>query len=175
MENFILYEELGSGSRSVVYKGRRKGSLNYVAIVCADKSKRAEITNHVSLCLRPTLSYFNVCLPHYIVSLSAFLMPVSPTLSPSQRSYCLSLRSLSIEAYIQIRLTHHSSMGIRPVLFRVLTITSMSPAFRYTAHCFVSYQVRLSHDLSHGNIVSFYEWYETSNHLWLVSELCTGE
>nr|XP_029133362.1 serine/threonine-protein kinase ULK4 [Labrus bergylta] len=80
MENFILYEELGTGSSSVVYKGRRKGDLNYVAILCTDKAKRPEITNHV----------------------------------------------------------------------------------------------RLSLDLKHPNIVSFYEWYETSNHLWLVVELCTG-
>ncbi|KAK5862654.1 hypothetical protein PBY51_018024 [Eleginops maclovinus] len=80
MDNFILYEELGAGSSSVVYKGRRKGNLNYVAIICADKSKKPAITNHV----------------------------------------------------------------------------------------------RLSQDLDHPNIVSFYEWYETSNHLWLVVELCTG-
>ncbi|XP_026149297.1 serine/threonine-protein kinase ULK4 isoform X2 [Mastacembelus armatus] len=80
MENFILYEELGSGSSSVVYKGRRKGTLSYVAIICTNKAKRPEITNHV----------------------------------------------------------------------------------------------RLSHDLNHQNIVCFYEWYETSNHLWLVVELCTG-
>ncbi|TNN35073.1 Serine/threonine-protein kinase ULK4 [Liparis tanakae] len=80
MENFILYEELGAGARSVVYKGRKKGRLNYVAIVCADKAKRPEITNHV----------------------------------------------------------------------------------------------RLSQDLDHPNIACFYEWYETSNHLWLVVELCTG-
>ncbi|XP_033495595.2 serine/threonine-protein kinase ULK4 [Epinephelus lanceolatus] len=80
MENFILYEELGAGSSSVVYKGRRKGNLNYVAIICADKAKRPEITNHV----------------------------------------------------------------------------------------------RLSHDLDHPNVVCFYEWYETSGHLWLVVELCTG-
>ncbi|KAG8010251.1 Serine/threonine-protein kinase ULK4, partial [Nibea albiflora] len=80
MENFILYEELGTGSSSVVYKGRKKGTLSYVAIVCADKAKRPYITNHV----------------------------------------------------------------------------------------------RLSHDLEHPNIACFYEWYETSNHLWLVVELCTG-
>lgn len=48
MENFILYEEIGTGSKSVVYKGRRKGTINFVAIICSDKSKRAEITNHVS-------------------------------------------------------------------------------------------------------------------------------
>ncbi|XP_039550396.1 serine/threonine-protein kinase ULK4 [Pimephales promelas] len=80
MENFILYEEIGRGSRSVVYKGRRKGSIHFVAILCSDKSKRPELTNHV----------------------------------------------------------------------------------------------RLAHDFKHENVVSFYEWYETSNHLWLVVEMCTG-
>ncbi|XP_046884372.1 serine/threonine-protein kinase ULK4 isoform X1 [Hypomesus transpacificus] len=80
MENFVLYEEIGTGSKSVVYKGRRKGSIKFVAIICSDKSKRPEITNHV----------------------------------------------------------------------------------------------RLTHDIKHENVVTFYEWYETSNHLWLVVELCTG-
>lgn len=47
MENFILYEELGAGSSSVVYKGRKKGNLNYVAIICTDKAKRPDVTNHV--------------------------------------------------------------------------------------------------------------------------------
>lgn len=51
MENFILYEELGAGHNSVVYKGRRKGNLNYVAIKCTDKTKKSEITNHVGQCL----------------------------------------------------------------------------------------------------------------------------
>lgn len=32
----------------------------------------------------------------------------------------------------------------------------------------------MTHDISHPNVVKFYEWYETSNHLWLVVELCTG-
>uniref|UniRef100_A0A671ME14 Protein kinase domain-containing protein n=1 Tax=Sinocyclocheilus anshuiensis TaxID=1608454 RepID=A0A671ME14_9TELE len=81
MENFILYEEIGRGNRSVVYKGRSKGSIHFVAIICSDKSKRPELTNHV----------------------------------------------------------------------------------------------RLAHDIKHDNVVSFYEWYETSNHLWLVVEMCTGE
>lgn len=31
------------------------------------------------------------------------------------------------------------------------------------------------HDMKHDNVVSFHEWYETSNHLWLVVELCTGK
>ncbi|XP_032038657.1 serine/threonine-protein kinase ULK4 isoform X3 [Aythya fuligula] len=80
MENFILYEEIGRGNKTVVYKGRRKGTINFVAILCTDKCKRAEITNWV----------------------------------------------------------------------------------------------RLTHDIRHKNIVTFHEWYETSNHLWLVVELCTG-
>ncbi|KAM6280982.1 serine/threonine-protein kinase ULK4 isoform 2-T2 [Porphyrio hochstetteri] len=80
MENFILYEEIGRGSKTIVYKGRRKGTINFVAILCTDKCKRAEITNWV----------------------------------------------------------------------------------------------RLAHEIRHKNIVTFHEWYETSNHLWLVMELCTG-
>ncbi|XP_036615382.1 serine/threonine-protein kinase ULK4 [Trichosurus vulpecula] len=80
MDNFILYEEIGRGSKTVVYKGRRKGTINFVAILCTDKCKRPEITNWV----------------------------------------------------------------------------------------------RLTHEIKHKNIVTFHEWYETSNHLWLVVELCTG-
>jgi len=49
MENFVLYEEVGHGDHSVVYKGRRKGTINFVAIHCIDKCKRAEITNLVSM------------------------------------------------------------------------------------------------------------------------------
>lgn len=80
MENFILYEEIGRGNKTIVYKGRRKGTINFVAILCSDKCKRPEITNWV----------------------------------------------------------------------------------------------RLTHEIKHKNIVTFHEWYETSNHLWLVVELCTG-
>uniref|UniRef100_A0A8C9MFB4 Unc-51 like kinase 4 n=1 Tax=Serinus canaria TaxID=9135 RepID=A0A8C9MFB4_SERCA len=80
MENFVLYEEIGRGNTTVVYKGRRKGTINFVAIICSDKCKRIGVANWV----------------------------------------------------------------------------------------------RLTQGLSHKNIMAFYEWYETSNHLWLVVELCTG-
>ncbi|XP_069873593.1 serine/threonine-protein kinase ULK4 isoform X2 [Dipodomys merriami] len=80
MENFILYEEIGRGTKTVVYKGRRKGTINFVAILCAEKCMRPEITNWV----------------------------------------------------------------------------------------------RLTYEIKHKNVVTFHEWYETSNHLWLVVELCTG-
>lgn len=47
MENFILYEEIGRGKNSVVYKGRRKGTIKFLAILCIDKIKRPAITNWV--------------------------------------------------------------------------------------------------------------------------------
>lgn len=75
-----MYEEIGRGSKTIVYKGRRKGTINFVAILCTEKCKRPEITNWV----------------------------------------------------------------------------------------------RLTHEIKHKNIVTFHEWYETSNHLWMVVELCTG-
>uniref|UniRef100_A0A8C3UV32 Unc-51 like kinase 4 n=1 Tax=Catharus ustulatus TaxID=91951 RepID=A0A8C3UV32_CATUS len=80
MENFVLYEEIGRGNGTVVYKGRRKGTINFVAIICSDKCKRAGVANWV----------------------------------------------------------------------------------------------RLTQGLTHRNIMTFYEWYETSNYFWLVVELCTG-
>lgn len=30
------------------------------------------------------------------------------------------------------------------------------------------------HKLNHSNILKFYDWYETPNHLWLIVEYCTG-
>lgn len=73
MENFILYEEIGRGSRSVVYKGRRKGSIHFVAIICSEKAKRPELTNHV--CKRDVLLVnvlrnvlvAHLCLNFYII------------------------------------------------------------------------------------------------------------
>lgn len=43
-----MYEEIGRGNTTVVYKGRRKGTINFVAIVCSDKCKRPGIANWVS-------------------------------------------------------------------------------------------------------------------------------
>ena len=80
MENYIIYDEIGVGSACNVYKGRRKGTIDFVAVLSVKKSRRAAITNWV----------------------------------------------------------------------------------------------RIGHQLSHDNITEFKEWYETTNHLWLVIELCTG-
>ncbi|RDD39702.1 Serine/threonine-protein kinase ULK4 [Trichoplax sp. H2] len=80
MENYILYDEIGRGDGSIVYKGRKRGAIEFVAIYCIEKSKRAETTN----------------------------------------------------------------------------------------------RVRLSQGLKHRCMVEFHEWYETSKHLWLIVQLCTG-
>ncbi|KAK4470507.1 hypothetical protein MN116_006054 [Schistosoma mekongi] len=80
MENFVLYDEIEKTSEQVIYKARRKGTIKYLAVACAEKHKRPVVSNHV----------------------------------------------------------------------------------------------RVSHELKHKNVLQFYEWYETSNHLWLVMELCTG-
>uniref|UniRef100_A0AAZ3SIR6 Protein kinase domain-containing protein n=1 Tax=Oncorhynchus tshawytscha TaxID=74940 RepID=A0AAZ3SIR6_ONCTS len=50
MENFILYEEIGTGRKSVVYKGRRKGSINFVAIIfCYTRNNILELCTGGSL------------------------------------------------------------------------------------------------------------------------------
>nr|CDS22817.1 serine:threonine protein kinase ULK4 [Echinococcus granulosus] len=38
----------------------------------------------------------------------------------------------------------------------------------------VTNHVRFSRALKHEYVLKFYEWYETSNHLWVVMDLCTG-
>ena len=81
MENYILYDEVGRGEHSVVYKGRKKGTIEFVAIHCVEKCKRFELRNIV----------------------------------------------------------------------------------------------RLTHEMDHPNVVRFHEWYETTNHIWMVVELCTGD
>ena len=81
MENYILYDEVGRGEHSVVYKGRKKGTVEFVAIHCVEKCKRLELRNIV----------------------------------------------------------------------------------------------RLTHEMDHPNVVRFREWYETTNHIWMVVELCTGD
>lgn len=49
MENFVLYDEIGKSDNCIIYKGRRKGTVVFLAIYCVDKSRRAEITNQVGL------------------------------------------------------------------------------------------------------------------------------
>ena len=63
MENFVLYEEVGRGAHSIIYKGRRKGTINFVAIHCIDKIKRAQITNLVGALY---ISNYILCFSSYL-------------------------------------------------------------------------------------------------------------
>ena len=47
MNNFHLYEEIGHGKNSTIYKGRRKFSIEYLAIKSVEKSKRSRVANEV--------------------------------------------------------------------------------------------------------------------------------
>lgn len=80
MNNFHIYEEIGRGKYSVVYKGRKKKTIEYVAIKSVERSRRKKLMN----------------------------------------------------------------------------------------------EVRIFHNLNHPNVLRFYNWYETRNHLWIIFEYCPG-
>eukprot|EP01059_Diplonema_ambulator_P036517 TRINITY_DN9115_c0_g1_i3.p1 TRINITY_DN9115_c0_g1~~TRINITY_DN9115_c0_g1_i3.p1 ORF type:complete len:1157 (+),score=377.92 TRINITY_DN9115_c0_g1_i3:339-3809(+) len=80
MNNYQIYEEIGRGRHSTVYKGRLKKTVEYYAIKSVDKAQRSRVLNEVTML----------------------------------------------------------------------------------------------HQLSHPNILHFFHWYETNNHLWLIEEYCTG-
>ncbi len=47
MNNFHIYEEVGRGKYSVVYKGRRKKTIEYVAVKSVEKSRKKKVLNEV--------------------------------------------------------------------------------------------------------------------------------
>nr|CCA14885.1 serine/threonine protein kinase putative [Albugo laibachii Nc14] len=49
MENYKIYEEIGRGSHSSVYKARRKHTITYVAVKSTAKSRMDKILNEVQL------------------------------------------------------------------------------------------------------------------------------
>lgn len=63
MNNFHIYEEVGRGKFSVVYKGRKKKSIDYVAVKSIEKNRRKKVLNEVrifhSLKNRHILKFFN--------------------------------------------------------------------------------------------------------------------
>uniref|UniRef100_A0A7S0S6G9 Protein kinase domain-containing protein n=1 Tax=Chlamydomonas leiostraca TaxID=1034604 RepID=A0A7S0S6G9_9CHLO len=80
MQSYHIYEKIGKGKYSTVYKGRRKKTIQYYAIKSVDKSQKARVLQ----------------------------------------------------------------------------------------------EVRTMHALDHKNILKFFAWYETTNHLWLILEYCVG-
>mmetsp|Transcript_8898 Transcript_8898/g.16726 ORF Transcript_8898/g.16726 Transcript_8898/m.16726 type:complete len:1557 (-) Transcript_8898:1429-6099(-) len=49
MDGYHIYEEVGSGSHSIVYKGREKQTIKYVAIKSVDKSKLDKVLHEVRM------------------------------------------------------------------------------------------------------------------------------
>jgi serine/threonine-protein kinase ULK4 len=80
MNNYHIYDEIGRGKASVVYKGRKKKTIEYLAVKSVEKHRRNKILN----------------------------------------------------------------------------------------------EVRIMHTLDHENILKFFNWYETKNHLWIIFEYCPG-
>eukprot|EP00448_Togula_jolla_P038123 CAMPEP_0170644880 /NCGR_PEP_ID=MMETSP0224-20130122/42736_1 /TAXON_ID=285029 /ORGANISM="Togula jolla, Strain CCCM 725" /LENGTH=125 /DNA_ID=CAMNT_0010975967 /DNA_START=101 /DNA_END=474 /DNA_ORIENTATION=- len=49
MNNYHLYEEIGHGKFSVVYKGRKRYSIRYVAVRSIEKSRRSKMMAEVGV------------------------------------------------------------------------------------------------------------------------------
>jgi serine/threonine-protein kinase ULK4 len=49
MNNYHIYDEIGRGKQSVVYKGRKKKSFEYLAVKSVEKSRRKKILNEVKI------------------------------------------------------------------------------------------------------------------------------
>jgi len=44
MNNYHIYEEIGRGKFSVVYKGRKKKAIEYMAVKSLEKSRRNKVS-----------------------------------------------------------------------------------------------------------------------------------
>ena len=49
MNNYHIYEEVGRGQHSVVYKGRKKKSIEYVAVKSVDRGRRKKFMDEVGI------------------------------------------------------------------------------------------------------------------------------
>lgn len=49
MNNYHIYEEVGRGKFSVVYKGRIKKSINYVAVKSVERNRKKKLMNEVRI------------------------------------------------------------------------------------------------------------------------------
>jgi serine/threonine-protein kinase ULK4 len=49
MNNFHIYEEIGRGKYSVVYKGRKKKTIEYVAVKSVERYRRRKLMNEVRI------------------------------------------------------------------------------------------------------------------------------
>jgi serine/threonine-protein kinase ULK4 len=49
MNNYHIYEEIGRGKYSVVYKGRKKKSIEYVAVKSVERGRRKKLMDEVAI------------------------------------------------------------------------------------------------------------------------------
>ena len=49
MDRYHIYEAIGKGKHSTVYKGRRKKTIQYYAIKSVDKSQRPRVLREVQV------------------------------------------------------------------------------------------------------------------------------
>ncbi|KAG2381751.1 hypothetical protein C9374_006135 [Naegleria lovaniensis] len=49
MDNFQIYEEIGKGSSSVVYKGRKRKTIEYAAVKCIEKHHKQKVFNEAKV------------------------------------------------------------------------------------------------------------------------------
>ena len=49
MNNYHIYEEIGRGKHSVVYKGRKKKTIEYVAVKSVERNRRKKLMNEVRI------------------------------------------------------------------------------------------------------------------------------
>ena len=49
MNNYHIYEEIGRGKYSVVYKGRKKKSIEYVAVKSVERSRKKKLLDEVGI------------------------------------------------------------------------------------------------------------------------------
>ena len=49
MNNYHIYEEVGRGQHSVVYKGRKKKSIEYVAVKSVERGRRKKFMDEVAI------------------------------------------------------------------------------------------------------------------------------
>ncbi|KAF4745570.1 Serine threonine kinase [Perkinsus olseni] len=59
MNNYHLYEEIGHGKYTVVYKGRKRYSIEYVGVKSTEKCRRSRVMNEVAV-LNDIKGHFNV-------------------------------------------------------------------------------------------------------------------
>ena len=74
MNQYHIYEKIGHGKHSTVYKGRKKKTISYYAIKSVDKTQKARVLQEVSRAWHDVQRHLQV-LPHLALALAACMVP----------------------------------------------------------------------------------------------------